>query len=125
MEQFKKIKKRKNKYSPSKICSQQNCLYLLEFAENVYKLEFEDKPDYAGLRWLLTKNLLEKSECPKGQFDWIEKMKNGSFDKMKDLMIQVVGIQEKSSLVKLSERILDLNLGHSFKEKLNEIPKSN
>lgn len=43
---------------------------------------------------------------------------------MRDLILQVVGIQDKHPQIKLSERIADLNLGFSFKEKLNNCPNS-
>ena len=37
------------------ICQQENCMQFIEFAEEIYGLEFDEEPNYHKLRFLLTK----------------------------------------------------------------------
>jgi len=71
IDQVPRIKQKKNQFDAKKICKQQKCLYLIDFAEKVFTLKFEEEPDYNVLRWCLKKNILEKNNVPKNQFDWI------------------------------------------------------
>lgn len=52
-------------------------------------------------------------------------MQDGSYDQMRDLILQVVGISENKPQGKLSEHIMDLNLGTSYKDRLDQYPGSN
>jgi hypothetical protein len=47
-----------------------SCTHLIPFADAIYALEFKEKPDYAKLRFLLTKELLNVGMTPNKQFDW-------------------------------------------------------
>ena len=46
-------------------------------------------------------------------------MKEGKFEEIKDLYIDVIGIENKKGHIKLSDRIQDLNLGNQFLNRLN------
>ena len=39
--------------------------------EAVYKLKFEEEPNYKKLRFLLLKVLLDRNEVPTKEFDWL------------------------------------------------------
>ena len=47
-----------------------DCMFLLDFAKEIYKIEFHEKPDYNKLRFLLTKEMLKKDLTPTQKFDW-------------------------------------------------------
>lgn len=47
-----------------------SCTHLIPFAEAIYAIEFKEQPDYAKLRFLLTKELLNVGMTPNKQFDW-------------------------------------------------------
>lgn len=47
-----------------------SCTHLIPFADAIYALEFKEKPNYAKLRFLLTKELLNVGMTPNKQFDW-------------------------------------------------------
>jgi hypothetical protein len=64
-----KIAEIKSKIKPGELC--ENAPFMLNFAEYVYGLKFEDEPNYGYLRFLLTKNLLEKEMIPSEKYDWI------------------------------------------------------
>ena len=68
--QFERIKHLKNKYRPKTICIHYQCEYLTEFATEIYKLKFEEKPDYEHLRFLLKKNLMDRNMVLSNHFDW-------------------------------------------------------
>ena len=56
-----RIKRLKNKMSALAVCMLCDTEYLTKFGENIFALEFNEKPDYNYLRFLLTKNLLDKN----------------------------------------------------------------
>ena len=43
---------------------------MVEFAEYVFNLDFEEEPDYSKVSFLLTKNLLDLNQTPSNDFDW-------------------------------------------------------
>lgn len=43
---------------------------MILFAEEVYKIGFEDKPNYNYLRFLLQKNLMDQNTSPNMKFEW-------------------------------------------------------
>ena len=43
---------------------------LKEFAIYAYSLSYEDAPDYNQIRFLFTKNLLDKNIIPTNDYDW-------------------------------------------------------
>lgn len=73
-EQVGRIKRLKNTLKPKQFCNLSNCEYFIDFAQAIYKLEFEEEPDYNFLRFLLAKNLLEQNTFPDNEFDWVIKM---------------------------------------------------
>ena len=64
MDQIKVIKRKKNKYTALEFCKSQKCMFLQEFLKRIYDLKFEEEPDYAGLKWLLEKNILDTNMAP-------------------------------------------------------------
>ena len=70
---------------PKQFCALSGTEYFLDFAESIYALKFDEKPNYNHLRFLLQKNLMNKDMFPNKDFDWILKIKRGSFNnKLKD-----------------------------------------
>ena len=49
--------KLKLELSPAEVCK--DAPFLIPFAQHVYQLKFEEKPDYAMLKFQLIKNLLD------------------------------------------------------------------
>jgi hypothetical protein len=43
---------------------------LIPFAKAIYKIEFEEKPNYNYLKFLLAKNLMEQNTTPNMRFEW-------------------------------------------------------
>ena len=68
-----RIKRLKNSMSAQSVCQTSNTNYLCEFGNHVFNLEFEETPNYSYLRFLLTKNLLDRNLFPDNDFDWITK----------------------------------------------------
>lgn len=79
-------------------------------------LKYSEKPPYDQLRFLLTKNLLDKDMFPDNQFDWIIKQNLGEFELINDLYLNIHGLDAKKHQVKLSERMLKLNMSNHFLE---------
>ena len=52
VEQIGRIKRKKNKFTPRHFCVLYECFFLIDFAEAVYDLKFDEKPDYTYLRFL-------------------------------------------------------------------------
>lgn len=75
---------KKNKYTPKKFCSSSECDYFIEFAELIYDLRFDEKPEYGKLRFILEKNLMDVDLYPSRVFDWTIKIKNGDFNSIND-----------------------------------------
>lgn len=65
-----KYKEYKLSQKPKQFCTEMSCTHLIPFAEAIYALEFKEKPDYAKLKFLLTKELLNVGMIPNKQFDW-------------------------------------------------------
>ena len=65
-----RIKELKNALTPEKLCESPEAKLLLPFIENVFKLEFEDTPEYDKLRFLLVKGVLDLDSTPSKLFDW-------------------------------------------------------
>jgi len=93
--------------SASEICDSQNCLFLKDFSNYIYTLKFEEKPNYSFLRWLLIKNLLAREIVPRNQFDWVKKIREGQYQRIKDMTINFNGNQDKKQRIKLSNMIKD------------------
>ena len=49
------------------------CDFLIVFAKQIFSLKFSEKPDYSHLKFLLEKNLMDRSMFPNKNFDWIER----------------------------------------------------
>lgn len=45
---------------------------MIPFAEEIFSIEFKEKPNYSKLRFLLERNLLESNEVPNKVYDWNE-----------------------------------------------------
>lgn len=60
-DQIGRIKRLKNNLTPKEFCQLSNTQYFLDFSENIYNLQFDEKPDYSLLRFFLAKNLMEKN----------------------------------------------------------------
>ena len=78
-DQVGRIKNLKNKLTAKNLCILSSTEYLVDFGENIYNLDFEEKPNYSLLRFLLTKNLLDKDLYPNNDYDWIKKLQKGKF----------------------------------------------
>ena len=63
-------------------------MFLKEFAEIIYSLKFKEKPNYKQLIWLLKKNLLDCGIVPRNQFDWVVKIREGQFQRIRDSQIK-------------------------------------
>ena len=61
--------KLKLKMSPAEVCK--DAPFLISFAQHVYKLKFEDKPNYGLLKFEFIKNLLDRDLVPSLSYDWI------------------------------------------------------
>ena len=89
---------------------------MIDFAEYIYGLKFEEEPNYNFLRFMLTKNLIDENQFPNLEFDWTQKIKLGKFNKFKDQYLNIIwankNVQPKK--VKLSKRIKELNLDQQF-----------
>lgn len=68
-DQFEEIAKYKINTKAKDFCNKQtNFLYpLLKYS---YRLEFEERPDYEKMKFLLKKILLERDYLPDNKFDW-------------------------------------------------------
>ena len=66
---FSFIGKNKLKYTPKSICGGQ-LQGMLDFVTEVYSYNFDAKPDYAKLKHLLIKQLLNFNSKPTEHFDW-------------------------------------------------------
>ena len=66
-----------------------NTEFFTKFAENIYALKFDEKPDYGKLRFLLTKNLLDEDMVINNDYDWINKMNNGKFKNFRDQTLKI------------------------------------
>jgi hypothetical protein len=55
--------------TPEKLCIG-DAKHLLAFTKEVFKIEFEQKPEYSKLKSLLVNVLLEHNVCPSIKFDW-------------------------------------------------------
>ena len=58
-------------------------------------ITFSEKPPYDQLRFLLTKNLLDRDMFPDNKFDWIIKQNLGEFDHINDLYLNIHGLDAK------------------------------
>ena len=72
----------KNKYRPKTFCKHYDCEYLTDFAQEIYKLKFEEEPNYEYLSFLLKKNLMNKNMIPNNVFEWTQKFKPGIVKKI-------------------------------------------
>ena len=66
--------------SVEKICRRSKCRHLIDFGEAVTSLEFDEKPDYKKLIFMLKLNLLNNDIIPKSDilfYSPIEKIKPG------------------------------------------------
>ena len=61
---FRIFKSNKLNWTPIDICYKMNCIHFLEFAEEIYRLKFTEKPYYDKLKFLLVKIMLKKGEHP-------------------------------------------------------------
>lgn len=68
--EFKEIRELKVNMPLKTLCGSPAAKKLLPFMEGIFALEFEDKPDYSKLRFLLVKILLDKDDVPTKIFDW-------------------------------------------------------
>lgn len=65
----------------SELCASKKGNKMLAFMEIVFDMKFEDEPEYAKLRFMLTKILLDQNSVPNHEFDWNSYI-NTSFNRM-------------------------------------------
>ena len=63
------MKKHKIQMSAKKKC-QGNSVHFQNILEYAYDIKFEEKPDYAYLKFMLKKILLEMDHVPQKMFNW-------------------------------------------------------
>ena len=100
------------------MCKNSKCEFFTSYAEYVYGLKFEEEPNYNYLRFILTKNLMNIDLFPDKNFDWINKINQGKFNKFDDQYLNILSSRQKNEKkpmkVKLSKRIKELNFDNSF-----------
>jgi len=70
-EEFSRIKKMKNMLTPEMLCAESDEGRRLQpFLEEIFKLEFDQTPNYDKLRFTLVKGLLNLNETPNKEYDW-------------------------------------------------------
>lgn len=73
-EEFDAIKELKENLVPEEFCkSKEASRHLLSFVKAVLELDFDEKPDYNRLRFLLVKGLLDQNVVPDRHYDWCER----------------------------------------------------
>ena len=60
--------KYKMETTPEQLCK--DAQFLLPFAKAVYKLGFDEKPNYNQLKFMFQKNLMDKDLVPDKEYDW-------------------------------------------------------
>jgi hypothetical protein len=63
------MKKLKCMSSASQYCEEKACKFI-DVLEYAYKIEFDEKPNYAHIKFLLKKILLEMDQIPVAAFNW-------------------------------------------------------
>lgn len=66
---FKKIASAKQLLTPKEMCTGP-AKHLFSFVRAVFQIEFEEKPNYQHLAFLLIKSLLRINQAPDMLFDW-------------------------------------------------------
>ena len=66
---FRKVGQIKKQLTAEKLCEHE-ALCLKEFASEVFQIQFSEEPNYAKLKHLLAKVLLEQNQTPNQLFDW-------------------------------------------------------
>ena len=69
-EEFNRIKQLKNTLAPEAICESEEGQRLLPFVKEIFALQFEERPNYDKLRFMLIKALLDINETPTKEYDW-------------------------------------------------------
>ena len=69
-EEFNRIKQLKNALAPEAICESEEGQRLLPFVKEIFALQFEERPNYDKLRFMLIKALLDINETPTKEYDW-------------------------------------------------------
>lgn len=60
------------------LCASPESKHFLKFINNIFNLEFEEKPNYEKLRFMLVSELLDLGESPSKKYDWNENMFSSS-----------------------------------------------
>jgi hypothetical protein len=55
---------------PTEICTLMKCEHLIDFMEEAYEIKFKEEPNYNKMRFLLEKNLLDKTIVPSQRLNW-------------------------------------------------------
>lgn len=55
--------------TPEKLCIG-DAKHLLAFVKAAFKIEFEEKPEYSKLKYILANVLLDSNVAPNLKFDW-------------------------------------------------------
>ena len=54
--------------TPKKFCETNDCEFLIEALEECYSLRYDQEPNYAKLKFILQKALLEENLLPGGKY---------------------------------------------------------
>ena len=60
----------KNEKKPAEFLTGKRNQCLIQAADYIWSLGFEEKPDYNRVRFLFTKNLLDQNQAPSLMYDW-------------------------------------------------------
>lgn len=74
-QQFEIAKKAKARLGPKELCGESlkstSVFKIKPFVEEIWKLKFDELPDYDHLRFLLQKSLLDEDLVPSKHFEWV------------------------------------------------------
>lgn len=71
-DEFKRIKKLKNRLTPQMLCQSPEALTLLPFLEEVFSYEFDQTPNYFKLASILLQSLINEGKQMDNIYDWNE-----------------------------------------------------
>lgn len=129
-EEFSRIKKMKNMLTPEMLCAESDEGKRLQpFLEDIFKLDYEQTPNYDKLRFTLVKGLLNLNETPNKEFDWnveylkskkVEQASHNSEDEGMSSTDEGIMSNEDSVMAdRNASRKMDEMQGYQFCHKMN------
>jgi len=69
--EFQKIGLKKVTMTPEELCISDESKKIYPFLKEVYKLKFDEEPNYNKLNFILVKELMSQNISPSKEFDWM------------------------------------------------------